>query len=287
MTSDRCPENPGISAIITTYNRAEMVVEAINSVLAQTRQADEIIVVDDGSTDQTPLTLSQFSGLIRYFRFANGGISSARNRGIGLARYELIAFLDSDDLWLPDKLARQEEYMRQNCHCLISYTGEIWLRANTRINQGNRHRKPDGWIFEPSLQLCLVSPSSVMIRRQLFQTIGLFDESLPVCEDYDFWLRVAHRFPFHFIDVPLIVKRGRHAGQLSHKYPTMDRFRIIVLQKLLCQSDLSVEQRKQVLQVIIRKSSIIAAGCHIRNKHEDENYFSAIKQSAIVELATL
>ncbi|MBN2381615.1 glycosyltransferase [bacterium] len=276
-----------VSVIIPTFNRSKMVSEAVSSVLEQTRPASEIIVIDDGSTDDTARTLAAFGDAIRLFSFPNSGISAARNRGIDRARYGLIAFLDSDDLWLKDKLACQLAFMKSNTETMICYTDEIWLKSNVRVNQGDRHKKPDGWIFEPSLHLCLVSPSSVLIRKKVFETIGLFDEELPVCEDYDFWLRAAHRFPFKFIDRSLIIKRGGHPDQLSHTYWGMDRFRIQVLQKLLAQPDLSPVQRRQVLQVILEKSSIIAHGCHIRNKTAEEHYFQAIEQTARKELSQL
>ena len=218
-------QTPRVSVIIPTFDRGWCLREAVDSALAQEFTNFELIVVDDGSTDGTAELLEAYRPKVRLLRQANRGVSAARNRGIAAARGELIAFLDSDDLWLPQKLATQVEFFRAHPEALIAQTEETWVRNGRRVNPGKRHRKRSGMIFEPSLDLCLVSPSAVMVRRELFDRVGLFDEGLPACEDYDLWLRVSCCIPIHLIDIPLIVKRGGHADQLSRAWG-LDQYRI-------------------------------------------------------------
>jgi glycosyltransferase involved in cell wall biosynthesis len=179
---------PLVSVIIPTYNRGGMIRDAIASVLNQDFKDFELIVIDDGSTDDTPAILETFGRAIRIVRQANRGVSAARNQGIALASGKLLTFLDSDDLWLPQKLARQVHFFNTNADALICQTEEIWIRNGVRVNPKKRHHKFSGMIFEASLALCLVSPSAVMSRRALFDAVGLFDEALPACEDYDLWV---------------------------------------------------------------------------------------------------
>lgn len=267
-----------ISVVITTYNRAFMLTDAIESVLLQTRPADEILIIDDGSTDNTAEMVLKYGDRIRYVLTEHQGISKARNEGIRQTSGTHIAFLDSDDMWKRVKLAVQEQVAREYPEYPINYTEEIWIRKGQRVNQKLRHKKKTGWIFTESLDLCLVSPSSALISRQVFDQCGFFDESLPACEDYDLWLRVAHRFPFYFIDTPLIVKRGGHRDQLSHKFWGMDRFRIRVLQKLLTIPDLSPQERKAVTAVYNKKCTILRKGSTVRKKNEEERIYGQMLQ---------
>jgi glycosyltransferase involved in cell wall biosynthesis len=261
-----------VSVVIPTHNRAGMVGEAIESVLNQDFPDYEVIVVDDGSTDDTPDILCSFGGRIEVIRQENRGVSAARNRGIHCASGELIAFLDSDDLWLPGKLAAQVEFFQHHPDAVICQTEEIWVRNGRRVNPGFRHKKRSGMIFEPSLALCLVSPSAVMIRRKLFDTVGVFDESLPACEDYDLWLRIGLHHPVHLIDAPLIIKRGGHADQLSGA-PGLDRFRIASLRKLIESGQLDSGPRKAASAMLKEKCLIYANGCFKRNRNEEGGYY--------------
>jgi GT2 family glycosyltransferase len=254
-----------ISVIIPTHNRRDFVREAIASVLAQTCQDFELIVVDDGSTDGTDEVVREFPRT-RYLFQENRGVSAARNVGVASSRGELIAFLDSDDLWQPGKLAAQAAFFTAQPEARICQTEELWLRNGVRVNPRNKHRKPSGDIFAPSLQLCLVSPSAVMMRRELFEQMGGFDEEFPACEDYDLWLRIAAREPVHLIKEPLVIKRGGHADQLSHRFWGMDRFRIAALCKLLDSNVLSPEQRRQAEEVLRAKCAILAQGARKRGK---------------------
>ena len=185
---------PLVSVIITTYNRTVMVREAVASVLAQTFGDFEIIVVDDGGTDGTPEALATFRDVRVRRHPRRRGVSAARNTGIAAARGEWLAFLDSDDLWLPDKLARQMAYLAARPRLKLCQTDETWVRRGVRVNKPAAHAKTGGRIFLASLARCLVSPSAVVLHRQLFQDHGGFDENLPAAEDYDLWLRLSWRY---------------------------------------------------------------------------------------------
>jgi glycosyltransferase involved in cell wall biosynthesis len=269
------PENPLVSVIIPTYNRAWILKEAIDSVLAQDFADYELIVVDDGSTDNTPDMLAAYGRDIRVLRQSNKGVSAARNRGIKASSGGLIAFLDSDDLWLPQKLSRQVDFFATHFQAMICQSEEQWIRNGARVNPKNRHHKFSGMIFERSLELCLVSPSAVMLRRSLFDTVGIFDENLPACEDYDLWLRVSCRYPVYLIDAALIVKRGGHDDQLS-RAAGLDKFRIHALHKIIESNLLSLSQRKDAIRVLREKCAIYANGCRKRGRNSEADYYDRL-----------
>ena len=263
---------PRVSVVIPTHNRCDLVREAIASVTAQSYADLELIVVDDGSDDGTAEVVQQYAG-VRYVYQPNRGVSTARNAGVALARGELIAFLDSDDLWQPRKLEHQVALFDQYPDVQICQTDEIWVRNGVRVNPHNKHRKAGGDIFARSLELCLVSPSAVMMRRALFEELKGFDETLPACEDYDLWLRVTVRVPVHFIELPLVVKRGGHLDQLSRRFWGMDRFRVQALCKLLESGVLSEEQRRLTVEMLRKKCTILAHGAHKRG-HDGASYLA-------------
>ena len=224
---------PRVSVIIPTYNRAGPVVRAVDSVLAQTFSDFELIVVDDGSTDNTAEALATCQGRLTLICRPHGGVSAARNSGLAAARGELIALLDSDDYWRPEKLAAQVRFFDEHPEAVICQTEETWVRRGRRVNSGLRHQKPSGEAFFRSLELCLISPSAVMMRKSLLEEVGVFDESLPACEDYDLWLRVTARYPVHLIEEPLMVKTGGHEDQLSVTTVGLDQYRVKALQKVM------------------------------------------------------
>ena len=266
--------SPQVSVIITTYNRAVMVTEAVESVLAQEMTDFELIVVDDGSTDETEERLSIFGSRLKYYQQENAGVSAARNRGLEFSTAPLVAFLDSDDLWLPAKLQVQHNYMMEHPEVHICQTEEIWWRNGQRVNPKKHHRKPSGEIFRRSLNLCLVSPSAVMMRRELFERVGYFDEELPAAEDYDLWLRVSVEYPVPLLPHPLVIKRGGHLDQLSAR-SGIDRYRIKALEKLLKSGRLSTEQYRWAWRVLRRKCEIYGQGCLKWGKvQEGERYLA-------------
>lgn len=260
---------PEVSVIVPTYNRREFVREAMASVYAQTCLDFELLVVDDGSTDGTAEVMREFPDA-RYLWQENRGVSAARNAGAAASRGHLLAFLDSDDLWQPSKLATQVAFFQAHPEAQICQTEEIWLRNGTRVNPHHKHRKPSGDIFARSLELCLVSPSAVMLRRAFFEQCGGFDENLPACEDYDLWLRIAVMEPVHLLDEPLVIKRGGHADQLSRQFWGMDRFRVKALCKLLDSGVLFPEQRQQTVATLHAKCAILAQGARKRGQDGGE-----------------
>jgi len=273
---------PRVSAIIPTYNRKAFVLEAIDSVLAQTYEDYELIVVDDGSDDGsddgTGEVLKQYGARVRYVYQEHRGVSVARNRGLELARGEFIAFLDSDDLWLPQKLQMQVAFMDAHPQVQICYTDEIWIRRGVRINPRKKHAKYSGWIYPHCLPLCIISPSSALMRRDLFAEVGSFDPDLPVCEDYDLWLRVAARFPVFFIPEHLIIKRGGHPDQLSRQPWGNDQYRVRALVKILEQKVLTAEQQRLTIQELHRKLGILINGFRKRGKEQEvEEYQTILK----------
>ena len=262
---------PLVSVIIPTFNRAYCVSKSIRSVLAQGEL--ELIVVNDGSKDATAKELASFPTIKVINLAENHGVSYARNRGLERARGSLICFLDSDDLWEEGKLKAQVQWMKLHPECMAVYTDEIWIRNGVRVNPMKKHQKYSGDIFRQSLPLCIVSPSSVMLRKSVLDEVGGFDELMPVCEDYDLWLRIAVRYPFKFLREKLIVKRGGHEDQLSRKYWGMDRWRIYALDKLLRDDDLNMQQREWVTEMLINKSSILIQGFEKRDKTEEARFY--------------
>ena len=267
-----------VSVIIPTFNRCHWVRDAVASVCAQRAASYEILVVDDGSVDGTAATLeAEFGDRIRVLRRAdNHGVAAARNLGVTKSRGTCIAFLDSDDLWLPGKLAAQTRFFADHAHADICQTEEIWLRNGVRVNPRAYHRKPNGDIFEASLHRCLVSPSAVMLRRSLFERSGGFDETLPACEDYDLWLRIARHTPVWRIDRPLVIKRGGHTDQLSRRYWGMDRFRVATLARLLAAGDLSPARQRATAAVLAQKCRILADGAARRGREEEAERYRAL-----------
>ncbi len=256
-----------ISVIIPSFNRIQTLVRAIESVLNQHSVVDEIIIVDDGSEDDTAALVSQDYPNIKLIRQTNQGVSAARNTGIRQARFEWIALLDSDDSWLPEKISGIRQAQQQYPEYRLFHSDEIWIRNGVRVNPMKKHGKNGGWIFESCLPLCVISPSAVVLHRSLLHTTGYFDESLPACEDYDLWLRICHAFPVHYIEHALIIKYGGHADQLSRRYWGMDRFRIRSLYALLQQQNLRQNYQSAVLSTLITKLEVLLKGAE---KHDNQ-----------------
>ena len=274
---------PQITAILPTWNRAEWLEKSIQSVLDQTFGDFELVVVDDASTDSTAEIIERYSGKIRTIVFSeNRGVSAARNAAISTSDSEWIAFLDSDDFWHPDKLQKQIAQTKMRPACPLHFTDEIWIRNGVRVNPKKKHQKKEGWIFQPSLALCLMAPSTVILRRELYEVHGLFDESLPVCEDYDLWLRLTAQHPVALLDEKLMTRHGGHADQLSRSDWGIDRYRVQSIQKILNTESLRPEDRTAAIRMLIEKCGILAKGFRKRgNLKEVEKYEKIIRQSSI------
>ena len=274
---------PQITAILPTWNRAEWLEKSIQSVLDQTFGDFELVVVDDASKDSTAEIFERYSGKIRTIVFSeNRGVSAARNVAIKNSDSEWIAFLDSDDFWHPDKLQKQIAQTKMRPACPLHFTDEIWIRNGVRVNPKKKHQKKEGWIFQPSLALCLMAPSTVILRRELFEVHGLFDENLPVCEDYDLWLRLTAQHPVALLDEKLMTRHGGHADQLSRSDWGIDRYRVQSIQKILKTESLRPEDRTAAIRMLIEKCGILAKGFRKRgNLKEVEKYEKIIRQSSI------
>jgi GT2 family glycosyltransferase len=265
-----------VSVIIPTHDRLRMLQDAIDSVLAQTYRDFELIVVDDGSDDGTAEKIpARYGSAVRVLAQARRGVAAARNLGVKCSRGTYLAFLDSDDMWRPRKLESQMGFMQTEARSQICQTEEIWIRNGVRVNPKKRHRKPSGDIFRASLDLCLVSPSAALMTRELFERAGRFDESFPVCEDYDLWLRIALEYPVALIAEPLVVKRGGHADQLSRSTWGLDRFRARAIKKLL-DSGLDGEKRRWALEALAEKVAILAQGARKRGCEGEALEYEAI-----------
>ncbi len=251
---------PLVSVVIPTFNRAKTILRAVDSVIGQDYAPLELIVVDDGSEDGTGALLAPLAetGRLILHRQANRGVSAARNAGIGLARGSLVAFLDSDDQWLPAKISAQVKFMADHPEAVLVQTQERWIRHGRRVNPGRRHLKKAGDIFLESLKLCLISPSAVMLRKSLLDEVGLFDEKLSAAEDYDLWLRITARYPAHLIDEELMIRYGGHPDQLSARH-SLDRYRVMALEKIL-KTPLSPLQRQAARFELERRREIYQHG---------------------------
>ena len=257
-----------VSVVIPTYNRLDVLPRALDSVFGQSLAAFEVIVVDDGSTDGTADWVRENYPAARVIEQENRGVSAARNTGIRASRGDWLAFLDSDDAWLAKKLQTQMDALILEPGMRLCHTEEIWIRNGKRVNQMKKHQKSGGWIFERCLELCCISPSSVVLKRELLDALGGFDESLPACEDYDLWLQVCAREAVLFIQTPLINKYGGHEDQLSRLHPAMDRFRIQALEKIAAASDIDDDKRQLARLEIKKRLEILIIGARKRGNME-------------------
>jgi len=264
-----------VSVILPAFNRAWILKDAVDSVLSQDYPHIELIVIDDGSYDNTKDLLEEYKNKITVLTQKNKGVSAARNAGIKKSRGEFIALLDSDDVWDKGKISCQVKFFLQNPRALICQTQEIWIRNGKRVNPKVKHKKPSGMIFEPSLNLCLVSPSAVMMRRQLFDIKGYFNEAFTVCEDYDLWLRVSSTIPVFLIDKPYTIKRGGHKDQLS-SFHSQDKFRIRSLMGIIKSNTLTEDQEKKAKEVLKNKCTIYGNGCLKRGRKKEGEYYLGI-----------
>ncbi|MCC5814990.1 MAG: glycosyltransferase family 2 protein [Leptospira sp.] len=269
-----------LSIIIPFFNRKEMLLRAIQSVweqslLSSDRYIIELVLVDDGSTDGSSKEAENWLKEKTQFKEFHGfhfeilsqphrGVSAARNLGVSHSKGEWILFLDSDDEWDSKKLEIQMNFHEKNPEFLISQTEEIWIRNGVFVNPHNKHQKMDGWIFDQSLLQCMITPSSVCIKKKLWEEMGGMDEELPACEDYDLWLGITSQVPVALLSYKLLKRYAGHNDQLSFHYNAMDRFRIYSMIKR--RSEFSPVQKLNSKIILISKLEIIIQGRRKRKK---------------------
>ena len=269
-------DHPLVSVVIPTHDRLALLMEAIDSVRAQSYAPIELIVVDDGSTDGTSDRLRAEPGL-RLLRIDhNGRPGAVRNAGVAVATGDYLAFLDSDDLWMPDKLALQMELLRASPGTPIVHSRELWLRDGHPVSQaGQRHRRA-GWLFADAVRKCIVGPSTVVLHRAVLREVGGFREDLEIAEDYELWLRVTARFPVAYCDRPLVTKRAGHGDQLSERYGQIERFRIDALAPLVAADHWEEPERTIARRELARKCLIHAAGARKRGRDAEAERYEAL-----------
>ncbi len=276
-----CNDRLRVTVVVPVYNRQQTVRRAIDSVLSQSYMPEEIVVVNDGSTDGTQEILNSYGDkLTCIFLPKRYGPSRARNEGIQRAKTDWTAFLDSDDLWEKNKLKDQVEYLRKYPFYQILQSEEIWIRNGVRVNPCKHHAKPEGWIWEPSLERCLVSPSGVLIKKTLLEKYGKFDEGLPVCEDYDLWLKISRYHPVGLEPSFSVIKYGGHEDQLSRKYPAMDRFRVQSLARLM-KNELHPDFKKKIIDILEEKLKILIKGYEKREKWNGADKYKVMLESLV------
>ncbi len=260
---------PSVSIVIPVFNRIQLLERALQSLQKQTFKEFEVVVVDDHSTDDIFSVTKKYG--VRYLKTIGKGVSAARNTGIKASASELVAFLDSDDEWIPQKLELQAQYLSENQDCKIVHSNELWIRNGLTLHQSLKHQKMGGRIFSQCTELCLIAPSSVLLRRSLLNQVGLFDESFPICEDFDLWLRITAFVDIGFLSEPLVIKHGGHSDQLSMQFHSMDLWRVRALAKHLDNSKLASTEKLALRTSLKKKCEILLKGFQKHQKFENVN----------------
>lgn len=265
-----------IDVIIPTFNRALVMTRAIDSVLAQTYKNFFLHIVDDGSTDDTQAVLEKYKNhpQVKIYYQDNSGVSAARNLAAFAGQGLWISFLDSDDEWMPTKLETQMKYLTKHPDYRFLHSEELWIRNGTRVNPKVKHLKSNDNVFMRSLDFCIISPSTVILKRELFLDHQGFDNNFIVCEDYDLWLKILLTENIAFISTPLIKKHGGHADQLSTKFVAMDYWRIKSLVNLFKSPRASANQKELIKNVILKKSELLLKSYL---KYENQKSFDEIQ----------
>jgi glycosyltransferase involved in cell wall biosynthesis len=297
MSKKTIYNSPFFSIIIPTYNRSNFLLNAIQSVLKQTLKSFEIIIVDDNSNDDTKKKILEFSNMInknliikndfffiktlqskcveiesflesedqnfKYIKLKkNNGVSISRNIGSLFSRYNFLCFLDSDDLWHKNKLQKQSKVILSNKDIHLIHTNEKWLFNGKHLNKKNIHKVDKNSFIADSLMRCMISPSSVCIKKNIFFDCNGFNEDYTVCEDYDLWLKFLFHYNISYIDEKLVTKHGGHEGQLSKRFNGMDYWRVKSLIYLLKRNKsdnfLEICTQKEIKRIILFKSKILS-----------------------------
>ena len=279
---------PFFSIIIPTFNRACVIKRAIDSIVQQDFQNFDLWVIDDGPCDDTEKTVAnfqlQYPQKIHYRKTSSQGVSAARNFGVEQCRGPWIAFLDSDDEWKKNKLSLQASFIADNPHIQLVHGEEIWMKNHKRINPHKKHQKHGGRIFLKCLPLCLISPSTVVVKRELFEEMKGFDQDFPVCEDYDLWLRITSLYEVGFVEEPIVIKHGGHPDQLSQKYKAMDYWRVLSLDRICQTRQLDAKEIKAVSQQIIHKGAILLNGYKKHGNLKNHDKIHKIVEDARINL---
>ena len=286
MTAHPRSANPLVSVIIPTYDRIALLMEAIASVRAQRYAPIELIIVDDGSTDGTAERLRSEHDVRLLCIDHTGCPGAVRNAGVAAAAGDHLAFLDSDDLWMPDKLTVQMEALAASPDIPIVHCRERWLRDGRTVSQaGQRHRRA-GRLFADAVRKCIIGPSTVLLRRAVLDAVGGFREDLQIAEDYELWLRVTARYPVAYCDQPLVTKRAGHGDQLSARYAQIERFRIDALAPLVAADRWAEPERSIARQELARKCRIHAAGARKRGRHAEAARYESLARNASISAAS-
>ena len=265
------------SVVIPIYNRKNFFRICVDSVLNQSYQNFEIFIIDDGSDDGTIALMSEYINKgINYIRISeNKGVSYARNLGISLAKGKYLAFLDSDDKWDKKKLEISYNYISKFPDFKIFHSEEKWIKAGKELKQKKKHKKPEGFIYEDCLKLCCIGMSTSVVDSKLFEEIGVFDENLQACEDYDFWLRACYENKVKLIPEALTIKDGGRKDQLSNQ-PGLDKYRAYSLEKMIKSNMLNKEDELKTRTELIKKCSIYLNGAIKRGKTEESEYYEKL-----------
>ena len=259
---------PRVDIIIPAYGRAGLLAEAIASVQAQTFTDWTLWIVDDASAEAIVLPTGRDSRIEVRRLPANRGPAFTRNYGASLGLAPYIAFLDSDDLWHPEKLEHAMAAFALDTNLLWWHSNELWLRHGQPAKQKTIHRKQGGQFFERALERCLISPSAVVLQRNFFTTISGFAPAFRLCEDYELWLRLLLRAPIGYSDEPLTIKRAGDWPQLSSARE-IDRYRVLAMHRVwrLSRHEMPEHWRTALLDECVRKCTLLVGGAA---KHQNE-----------------
>ena len=270
-----------VLVLIPTRDRPSLTLEAIVSVTNQTYTNWECLVIDDGSNQENYDLLTKKLKPIPNVKVSRNDISkgpaACRNFALRITDYNYVAFLDSDDLWMKEKLEKQVNALEQRnkewIHC-----NELWMRNNKTVNQKKIHRKQGGLFWKRSVSRCLISPSAVLFKRAFFQELGGFKESFPVAEDYELWLRALEKNSVGYLSEPLVLKRAGDWQQLS-SIQEIDRYRVLALHRALrrlraCTGKANRVRLNKLIEEGLKKTQVLVAGAKKHKSHRLAQYQS-------------
>jgi glycosyltransferase involved in cell wall biosynthesis len=249
---------PTVSVVIPTYNSARYLEDAVDSVLAQSFKSLEVIVIDDGSNDDTGAVMGRYGASVRYISQHNQGVAAARNHGIEHSRGRYVAFLDADDIWLPHKIQRQLQALEERPECRLCYS-EFAVASSDLAPLDVERLTPSGLALEDLLMRGNVigSPSTVLSERSLLIEVGCFDIGLSQCADWDLWVRIAANTEILFLEECLVTYR-KHSESMSNNIPLLERDSLRVLEKGFAMSGVPASLRSQIRKARARNYMVVA-----------------------------